>query len=500
MNKVNIKKRKQRLFRKIVMCQTLGILLFCLLAVTARSQPAPLVVLSESSLKDGVLYDTWVEFIDKDIHTEKRRLEIIKNLEKNFNSRALSRRKKKRTFPGLFDERDFPLASRYLEGVAKTGAEIRVKSRWLNGVSILAVKKQIEKIKKLPYVKNVTDLHPQKPRKQLKTPLKPSRKQPRETTGFYGRSEVQVRQLGLDKLHKAGYTGRGIVIAVIDCGFDLSHTAFRDPKNPIKVIAQWDFVENDGDVTPRPGIHPTNYDHGTLVLGILAAYAPKELVGTAYAADFILCNPEDGEYEYYLEERWFAAALEFAESRGADIVTSSLVLYGVYSHEQADGNTAVMTIGLNIAVGNGVICLTGAGNSGHDQDPATSHLMVPGDAKNVICVGSITQKAVIAGFSSDGPTQDGRLKPEVLAMGLGTATVSLTDKNGYINVSGPSVATPVVAGAVACLLQVHPDWTVQQLRKALFLSGDFYRKHGKPDPLFIHGYGIPDVFLAAELK
>jgi subtilisin family serine protease len=95
---------------------------------------------------------------------------------------------------------------------------------------------------------------------------------------------------------------------------------------------------------------------------------------------------------------------------------------------------------------------------------------------------------------------DGRLKPEVLAMGLDTATVSLADKNGYINVSGASMATPVMAGAVACLLQVHPDWTVQQLRKALFFSGDFYRKHGKPDPLFIHGYGIPDVFFAAGLK
>lgn len=500
MNIVNIKKRKQGLPRKVVKCQTLGILLFCLLAVALWSQPAPLAVLSESSLKDGELYDAWVEFIDKDIHTEKQRLEILKNLEKDFNPRALARRKKKRTFPGLFDERDFPLASRYLEGVAKTGAEIRVKSRWLNGVSILAVKKHIQEIKKLPYVKNVTDFHWHKPRKQLKTPSKPSRKQPQQTAGFYGRSEVQVRQLGLDKLHKAGYAGRGIVIAVIDCGFDLSHTAFRAPKNPINVIAQWDFVENDGDVTPRPGIHLRNYTHGTIVLGILAAYAPKELVGTAYAAEFILCNPEDGEYEYYLEERWFVAALEFAEYRGADMATSSLVLYRGYSQEQADGKTAVMTIGLNIAVGNGVICLAGAGNDGHDQDPATSHIMVPNDAKNVISVGAVTQKGVIAEFSSDGPTMDGRLKPEVLAMGSDTATVSLADKNGYINISGTSVATPVMAGAVACLLQVHPDWTVQQLRKALFSSGDFYRKQGKPDPLFIHGYGIPDVFLAAGLK
>ncbi len=493
-------KRKSASLLKSTMCLTLGIQLLFALGIPAQSQPAPFVVLSESGLNDHALYDAWVEFKDKDIQTKKQRRRILKNLQKNFCSKALARRKKKRTFPGLFDERDFPLASKYLEGVVKTGAEIRVKSRWINGVSILATKKQIEKIKNLPYVKDVTDFHEHKPRKQLKTPLRSSRKRPEDISGFYGRSEVQVRQLGLDKLHKAGYTGRGIVIAVIDCGFDLSHTAFRNPKNPIRVIAQWDFVENDGDITPRPGIHPTNYDHGTYVLGILASYAPKELVGTAYEADYILCNPEDGEAEYYLEERWFIAALEFAESRGADVATSSLVLYGGYSQDQIDGKTSVMTRGMNIAVGNGVICLAGCGNYGHDLDPSTSHLMAPGDAIDVISVGAINHEGTIASFSSDGPTFDGRLKPEVLAMGIGTSTVSLVDKKSYLKAFGTSVATPIMAGAVACLLQVHPEWTVQKLRKALFHSGNFYRQHGKPDQLFIHGYGIPDVFLAAGLK
>ena len=496
------KKRKQELPCKYVMVmrQTLGILLFFLHTVPVQSQPAPLVVLSESSLKDGVLYDAWVEFKGKDIQTETQRLKVLKNLEKNFNPRALARRKKKRTFPGLFDERDFPLAPRYLEGTAKTGAEIRVKSRWLNGVSILATKKQIREIKNLPYVKNVIDFYRHKPRAQLISLLKSPTRPPYQAAGFYGRSELQVSQLGLHKLHKAGYNGRGIVIAVIDCGFNLSHTAFRHPERSIRVIAQRDFMENDADVTPRPGMHPTNYHHGTAVLGILAAYAPKQLVGTAYAADYILCNAEDGEYEYYLEERWYVAALEFAESLGADVATSSLVLYGGYKQHQLDGKTAVMTTGLNTAIGNGVICIAGSGNFGHDQDPAVAHLTAPGDAKGVICVGAITREGIITSFSSDGPTVDGRRKPEVLALGSAVATISPEDKDGYIEGSGVSVAGPVMAGAVVCLLQVHPDWTVEQLRKALFFSGDFYRKQGKPDPLFIHGYGIPDVFLASGLK
>lgn len=492
--------RKSKLLQNVTTSLTSAILLFFVFTIPALCQPPTIVVLSESQLKDEVLYDAWVEFKDKGILSGKQRQKILRNLEKSFNPRALARRKTKRTFPGLFDERDFPLCSKYVEGVKKTGARIRVKSRWLNGVTILAVKKQIKKIKNLPFVKTVSDFHEHKPRKQLEKPLQPPKKSQENISGFYGRSQVQVSQLGLDKLHQAGYTGRGIVIAVVDCGFDLSHTAFRHAKKPIRVIAQWDFVENDGDVSPRPGLHPTNYNHGTGVLGALASYAPKECVGTAFDADFILCNAEDGEIEYYLEERWVAAALEFAESLGADVLTTSLVLYGGYTQDQVDGKTAVMTKVLNVAVGNGVICLSGGGNNGHDQDPATSHLMVPSDGKGVISVGAIDQKGIIASFSSDGPTVDGRLKPEVLALGVAAATVSRVDKNSYSKSYGTSIATPLMAGAVACLLQVHPQWTVKELRKALFHSGDYYRKHGKPDPLFIHGYGIPDVFLAAGLK
>lgn len=493
-------KRRKICQKKSLLRLAVALMLVLLAEAPVFAQPAPFVVLSESQLKDQVPYDAWVKFKDKGIINEEQRQRILKELEENCNPDALSRRKTKRTFPGLFDERDFPLCPAYLQGVEKTGAKIRVKSRWLNGVSVLTTRKQILEIKKLPFVRIVTDFHEHKPRLHLEEPLKPRKKEPEKISGFYGRSHTQVRQLGLDKLHKAGYSGRGITIAVIDCGFNLSHIAFRHKENPIRIVAQWDFVENDGDVTPRPGIDPTNYGHGTAVLGILAAYAPQELVGTAYNADYILCNAEDGEIEYYLEERYFAAALEFAESHGADVLTTSLVLYGGYKENQVDGKTAPMTRAMNIATGNGIICLSGGGNDGHDRDPATSHLMVPSDGKDVTAVGAVDQAGIITGFSSDGPTVDGRLKPEVLAMGLNTATISPTDKNSYTHGSGTSVATPVLAGAVACLLQVHPQWTVQELRKALFHSGNYYREHGKPDPLFVHGYGIPDVFLAAGLK
>jgi len=493
-------KQKAKILQKTSLGFAAGILFCLIFSSAAQSQPRPLVVLQEADLNNQSFYDAWVEFKDKGINTKRKRQKALNELEANFNSRALERRRAKRTLPGLFDERDFPLSTIYLKGVAKTGAVLKVQSRWLNGVSILATKNQITKIKKLLYVTKVTDFHEHKAPRPLEPQEKRPAQSPEEKAVYYERSKLAARQIGLDKLHEAGYTGRGIRIAVIDAGFDLSHTAFRNPQKSIYVVAEWDFVENDDSIIPRPGTHPTYFSHGTSVLGTIASYSPNELMGTAYDAEFILCNPEDGDTEYYLEERWFVAALEFAESHGADVLTSSLVLYDGYTVEQADGKTSIMTLGMDIVSGNGVICLTGSGNYGHDEDPDISHLMTPGDTQNIITVGAITPDGSIAGFSSDGPTADGRLKPEVLALGSRAATVSIGVKNGYAYGGGVSIATPIMAGAVACLLQTHPHWTVEELLQALFSSGDYYRQHGKPDPLFVHGYGIPDVFMAAGLE
>jgi serine protease AprX len=470
------------------------------LGPNAAAQPKPLVVLTETSLVDGVSYDAWVGFKDKGRPTSKERREIRAALEKEFHPRALARRKAKRSFPGLFDERDEPLVGEYLRGVEATGVQIQVPSRWLNGVTVIADKAQIEKIRGLPYVQTVTDFHMRKPRSKAPAAAAAPVVAPSPSASLYGVSEPQIRRLNLDALHAAGYTGRGVRVAVIDCGFDLSSEAFHHPEHPLRIAAQRDFVENDDDVRPRPEMHRTNYEHGTAVLGTMAAYLPGVVVGSAYDADFLLCNAEDGDEEYYLEERWFVAALEYAESRGADLLTSSLVLYGGYKHEQADGRTAIMTQGLNIATGNGLICFTGAGNDGHDGDPAIATLMTPGDAADVITVGAVGVDGAIAAFSSDGPTADGRLKPEVLSQGNRVGTVSLANRKGFSYASGTSLATPVLAGAGACLFQVHPRWTVREFRKALFESGDFYRREGKPDPLFVHGYGVPDVYRASGLK
>jgi subtilisin family serine protease len=469
------------------------------------SRPLPARQTNQPAALSGEpIFDAWVEFADKEVFTARARRDIYKELEKTFSSKALERRKKRRTFPGLFDERDIPLSKSYLQRVRETGAHILGQSRWLNGTAVQATGRQIEEIKLLPGIRDVIHI-----RKRTLSGRWMSRGEdlPPEPEagdkiwpGFYGRARRQVEQLGLDRLHSAGFTGRGIIVAVVDTGFDLTHSAFTHPDHSIRIIDQWDAMNDDHDTTTGPGDWIWQHTHGTYVLGTIASYLPGRLVGAAYDASFILLKAEDDVEEYFLEEYWFVSALEYAEARGADIISSSLTHYFKYEPDQLDGRTSIMSRGWEIAAGNGVIGVQGAGNHGHDSDPAVGHLGVPADAFGIIAVGAVSPDGTTARFSSDGPTADGRLKPEVMAMGNPVWTVSLTDPERYVPSGGTSMAGPLIAGGIACLLQARPHWTTEELRKALYRSCGEYRKRGRSDPAFIRGYGIPNFFRAAALE
>jgi len=464
------------------------------------AQPRPLVRLTEADLKDGVLYDAVIAFKDKGPLGAAVEKQIISRLEREFHPEALARRKSKRTAAGLFDERDYPLYEPYLAAVSGTGVQPLVQSRWLNSLTVRGSRAALSAAKGLPCVSGVDCFHEYHPPKKIGAALGETPPAPAEKSGAAGFAAAQLKLIGLDRLHEAGYAGKGVRLAVIDCGFDLGHKAFNRPEKPLKIVDQWDFVDNDASVQPEPGTDPDYFNHGTYVLGVIAADAPGELAGSAPDADFLLYHAEWGDTEYYLEEYWFAAAVERAERMGAAVATTSLTLYGGYVQDQIDGKTPVMTRAVNLALDNGLVCLAGGGNSGHDQNPETSHLGIPGDAPLALSVGAVRLNGEIARFSSDGKMISGSPKPEVLSVGDAPVSVSLAGKTGYTHVSGTSFATPLLAGGVACLLQVHPEWTVKQVREALFKSGDFFKKNGALDPLFVCGYGLPDLFLAAGLK
>jgi subtilisin family serine protease len=214
----------------------------------------------------------------------------------------------------------------------------------------------------------------------------------------------------------------------------------------------------------------------------------------------VLAKTEDVPTETPIEEDFYVAGLEFVEAHGADIATSSLGYIDWYTQNDMNGVTAVTTIAVNIATANGLICFTAAGNEGHDSNPATNTLIAPADALQVISCGAVDNTGAIASFSTDGPTVDGRVKPELLAMGVSTATVNSTNTSGISGVSGTSLSTPLLAGAAACILQARPDFTVNSLRAALFATASRSDSNGlHPDPLFITGYGIARAFAATQV-
>ncbi|UCE58963.1 MAG: S8 family serine peptidase [Phycisphaerales bacterium] len=323
-----------------------------------------------------------------------------------------------------------------------------------------------------------------------------------EGGSWYGEAHLQLTQLNLPAVHELGFTGKNVVIAVIDTGFELAHSAFNDPTHPLKVIAEWDFVEDDPNTSAEPDDFFYIGYHGTEVLGTIGAYTPEELVAGAYDASFILCRTYDYVADYIGEEDYFVAALEYIEARGADVATESLDYFtwddpeDNYTQEDLDGLTTTTTIAINNATDNGVHFCAAAGNKGHDADPATSHIIAPCDAFDAITVGAVDRTGATADFSSDGPTADGRVKPEVMACGSNTRTVDPIAGYGYMGAGGTSYSTPMTAGAVACLVQAFPDWSVQKMREALFSTADYYVANGTFDPLYIRGYGIIDTLAA----
>lgn len=442
----------------------------------------------------------WVYFHDKGFTSPADEAAAVAALERTYAPRAVERRRQRRTAPGLFDARDLPVSPAYLAAVTAAGGEVHVSSRWLNAASVRATPDEAAAIRALPCVARVEPVRAGRgrgdSRPTMRGPLAPGGEGGGGARSFYGLSEFQLAQITLPALHDAGYTGAGVVIGVLDTGFWLAHAAFNDPVRPLHVVAEHDFINGDGNTGIEPGDHPDQHFHGTAILSVISGYRPGEFVGGAYDAAVILCKTEDITSETPIEEDNYVAGLEFIEAHGGDVATSSLGYIDWYTQEDLDGQTAVTTIGVNVATENGVYCCTAAGNMGHDDVPGTSHLMAPGDAFRVITVGAVSSEGSVVGFSADGPTADGRVKPEVLAMGADVWCVWPYDTGSYALVAGTSIATPLVAGAVACLAQAHPTWTVDQLRNMLLKTASDYAGTGTFDPLYVRGYGLVDAHAA----
>ena len=431
----------------------------------------------------------WVQFTDKEGSPYS-----IDNPEAYLSPRVLQRRANLNI---AIDEYDLPVNPQYLQAVADCGAEIINPSKWLNGVSVHVTDPSvIEAINALDCVMTVrncpNDLKAQEQKERwLANEMKPAAST-RSSKGFYGGAEDQVKQLNVDVLHDMGFDGTGVIIAVLDGGFEGAEntSCFDNMREEGRLLGTRDFVYGSNSVY-------TQSTHGTSCLSTMGAYDPNNMVGTAYKASYYLIHTEDGDSENIIEEYNWVSGAEYADSLGVDVCSTSLgyITFDMsqWNHpfEHYDGKTAPMSIGAEIAASRGMICMNAAGNEGDGN----CTLGIPADAEHIVTVGAVNAAGDRASFSSVGPTYDGRIKPDVMAMGEGTYVASgYGSWWPYYNGNGTSFATPVLAGAVACLRQARPYSSVQEICDALRACGN---RAENPDSKY--GYGIPDFSQALEL-
>jgi hypothetical protein len=393
-----------------------------------------------------------------------------------------------------YDQRDLPVNPQYLDGVAATGAELINSTKWLNGVMVHTTDPSvIDAINALPYVSNVRAISGETANSTKpffeKESAGPENKPANLTlkNGLlsfdYGYAYDQINLINGIPLHEAGYRGEGMVIAVIDAGFDQVDTdlLFDSLRNDGRILGTKDFV------TPGGNVYTAHY-HGRMVLSTMAANIPGLMIGTAPKASYWLLRSENAPQEYVDEEYNWVSAAEFADSVGADVINSSLGYTEFddpsqnHTYADMDGNTTVVTRGADIAATKGILVVNSAGNSGTNS---WFYIGAPADGDSVFTIGAVDNSGYYVDFSSKGPTYDGRIKPNVVATGQGT-TVS----DGYDGVtfgSGTSFSSPIIAGMSACLWQAMPGKTNMEIQDAIMHSASQYFN---PDSLL--GYGIPN--------
>ncbi|RLC48858.1 MAG: hypothetical protein DRI23_10050 [Candidatus Cloacimonadota bacterium] len=309
----------------------------------------------------------------------------------------------------------------------------------------------------------------------------------------YGPSFGQLQLSDVPAVHSKGITGEGILIGVLDTGFDWKNHESLVNTN---VVAEYDFVFKDSTTANDTNDVGNQHNHGTLVLSIIAGQKDSSLIGAAFGSDFILAKTEDVRSETHVEEDNYAAALEWMEGYGVDVTSSSLG-YSIfdpstfsYTYRDMDGKTTIVTRAAELSFNRGVVTVTSAGNEGNSS---WFYITAPADGINTLGIGAVDNINEVAGFSSRGPSSDGRIKPDVAAQGVGVYGASAGIFNGYVYRNGTSVAAPIASGIAALLLSAHPHLLNSQVRNILFETSDNSRS-----PNFERGYGLLSALAAVQ--
>lgn len=406
--------------------------------------------------------------------------------ERFLSAKALERRARQHI---AIDSTDLPVSARYVSEIKKKGFQVVSASKWNNTVVVrMADTACVGTLNALPFVKRSHRLCEMPDSVNI-----PQRSELQEDTTEmntvtpYGDAWKQIHLLNGDKLHAAGFRGAGMTIAVIDGGF--MNTDKIPLLDNVKILGAHNFT------FPATSSVYSELDHGTAVLSCIGANQPGKMIGTAPDASFWLLRSEYGPTESEAEEDWWAAAAEFADSVGVDVINSSLGYHDFddattsHTYRQLDGRTALISRTAAMLAQKGIVLTNSAGNDGDDS---WKKISVPADAPDVLTVGALRRNGVNATFSSVGYSADGRVKPDVMAVGNPCALIK---GNGMITRgSGTSFSSPVTCGMVACLWQALPQLTATELMKLIRQSSNRYEC---PDNIF--GYGIPDFWKAYQM-
>jgi subtilisin family serine protease len=444
----------------------------------------------------------WVEFADKGETGPADLAERLAEAERELTPAARHRREKAHVTP-LVDWLDLPLEPEYVRRVQALGFEVYGQSRWFNRVAVHAGGVRLGELALLPFVRNVAPVELAQPRQPEPSravesgpvPTAPGRfATPSAAQVLYGQTRTQLLRLNVPAVHDSGYIGTGVKVCMLDDGFNWyrKHEALR----PISVGLTRDFIRGGSDVQDTL-ISPQLFEHGTTTLSVLAGRKVGVYIGPGYGANLILGRTEDSGSEKPVEMVYWGMGAEWADSLGADIISSSLGYNlfdknagGDITYPMLDGHTTVVTRAAEIAAAKGILIVNSAGNDG-------SHAYVgykinaPSDTNgdSLLAVGAVDSLGVLAWFSSKGPTYDGRIKPDLTAQGVDVLTADpfTPDPTGYQRADGTSYSAPLVAGLAACLMQARPTWPPVLIIQALKRTAS---RASQPDTLL--GWGIPN--------
>jgi hypothetical protein len=386
---------------------------------------------------------------------------------------------------------DLPIPPSYVDALrAMQGIKVILQSKWFNAVTVAVVDSAFDPftLLELPMVTSVKSV--QCVEGDIREPALAAPFRAAVEPSAYGGGLAPLEQMNADWLHGLGFRGEGMTIAVLDAGFENTESLpiFQRAWNEGRIQEGLDAMYSQGGLF-------AHHRHGTAVLGTMAGHLEDSLIGTAPDATFVLYRTEDAYSEYLIEEDYWVAAAEHADSVGVDLMNTSLG-YSLFDdstmnhvYDDLNGTTTRISQAAEWAAQKGILCTTSAGNSGA---AAWHYITAPADADGILTVGAVDADGQHAVFSGWGPTADGRVKPDVMALGVQAAYpfADSTIRRG----NGTSFSSPILCGAAACLWQAFPTATALDIRNAITASAHLYAQ-----PNDSMGHGIPDFRRAYEL-